>query len=109
MLKVYFLTTQGFQFQGQAEVTLEEMSRLGADLSGLNSTNIHTTVSTSQKRNGMGRGILPANRPLTHKTSSARSVRSCFLEGLGENIRENKTEHLIVIPALNIQQIPLQF
>ncbi|MEZ4776928.1 MAG: CHAT domain-containing protein [Bacteroidia bacterium] len=106
MLKVYFLTTQGFQFQGQAEVTLEEMSRLGDDLSiGLN-LNKHSHNRAPRKR-GMEWGEESEQESPIDARNIIRTISALlFPEGLGENILENKTEHLIVIPALNIQQIP---
>ncbi len=105
-LKIWLIDRNGIQFDGKSNIGEQELNRLEKALkAGLN-TGKYDRLRKPRLRGfdleeagGEGSGDI--------QTTIAGISKILLPAGLGQKLLDLKTEHLIIVPSLNIQQIPL--
>lgn len=105
-LKIWFLNQGGFQHRTRVEVQEEEVVQLQKELSSALELNKYEQNRQAYKR-GVGRenlGLVDTEFQLNLVITKWSEL--LFPHPLSERLLDYGTEHLIIIPALNLQQIP---
>ncbi len=105
-LKVWLLNQEGFQYQTQFNTTIEEIDQLEKGLGAALELNKFEQNRAVRKR-GAGREDIGLVDPQVQLDSVVDQLSALLLPaGLTDHLRKSATEHLIIVPALNLQQIP---
>lgn len=105
-LKIWLLNQSGFQYQTTIEVEEKEIDQLEKDLGGALELHKYEQNRAVQKR-GAGRediGLVDPKLQLDEVLDQLSAL--LFPSALADRLLQTATEHLIIIPALNLQQIP---
>jgi CHAT domain-containing protein len=105
-LKVWLLNQEGFQFQHESPVREQEFMQLERQLAGGLARTAYVRGKGPQRRKA-GRTANWQSRSVGSPEQAVQALSQLlFPPGLSTCLTQLGTEHLIIIPALNIQQIP---
>jgi CHAT domain-containing protein len=105
-LKIWFFNYEGIRFRGASPVTEEHFAELAAQLSRALEIEKHERQRKAYKR---GLASLSQRQPreaVELYEVIRRLSRLLFPAGLSQSLLEHQIEHLIIIPALGMQQLP---
>lgn len=105
-LKIWLIDRNGIQFDGKSHIAEQELKDLEKALkTGLNTGKYDRLRKPRLRGFDLEEGPAAGGGDL-HTTIDEIS-KILLPPGLGQKLLDLKTEHLIIVPALNIQQIPL--
>jgi hypothetical protein len=105
-LSVWLLNTGGVQFRKRFPLREEQLADLGQDLNAALRLTDLQRGRVPVKRSAAWEGEAPGSATADLDQTVLALSRILFPEGLAERLTQLRVEHLIIIPTLNIQQVP---
>lgn len=105
-LKIWFFSTEGMQFKSKVDISEGAFRQLGKELNAGLEISKYEHARKAFKR-GIGLEVDPDPGSGENLEDIIKQLsRLLFPEGLGACLSQQEIEHVIIIPALNMQQIP---